>query len=98
MSEYSLVSMYFFQNNVKEGHYTYGKILESLGQGFYLIYKTGCDSPYKCIYHTSQLLEGDDNICVLFYNEQELNEYIAWIEEPESNTKSNILTLVKDKT
>jgi hypothetical protein len=85
---------------MEEGYYTYGKILEALDPGFYLVHKTGCDKPYKCIYFIGNLLDNDTNTFIIFDTELQLEDYIKWAEEPESssNTKSNILTLVKDKT
>lgn len=89
----ALVGKYFFIGT--EEHYTYGKITESLSNDYYMIYKFGCENPYNCVFHISQLTDGMGNkFCQLFDSEKELNDYVKWIEEEESES-SNVVKLVK---
>jgi hypothetical protein len=92
----SIIGKYFFYST--DDYYTYGKIIEDLGEGFYLANKTGCDRPYDCVYHLAQLTDGNEGTnCQFFSSEIELKDYIEWLEEPseEPSTKSTVLTLVK---
>jgi hypothetical protein len=87
----SLTNKYFFLNT--EEYYTYGQILSDLGEGFFLINKTGCEIPYNCIFHLIQLTDTDERTCILFDSELELLDYVKTVEEPKEN---KIVRLVKN--
>lgn len=77
-------------------YYTYGKILEHLGEGFYLAHKVGCERPYDCVYHLAQLTDGNEGrTCQFFESEVELHDYIKWVETPSEKEKT-VLKLVKN--
>lgn len=77
-------------------YYTFGRFVDNLGDGFYLVYKTGCEKPHHCIFHLFNLSDSDDKSCLVFDTEEELNSYIKWIEEPNGEKKTSILKLVKN--
>lgn len=88
----SIEGKYFFFST--DDYYTFGQILTSLGEGFFLAYKTGCEKPYECVYHLAQLTDGNEGrTCQFFNTEIELQDYIKWIEEP--SDKTNVVKLVK---
>lgn len=90
----SLENKYYFIGT--EEFYTYGKILNNLGDNFYLIHKTGCEKPYNCIMHLTQLVDDDNKSCQIFDTEQEFNDYLDWINTSSANTP-NVFKLVKDE-
>jgi hypothetical protein len=90
-----LVGKYFFFST--DEYYTYGKVLENLGEGFFLVHKTGCEKPYDCIYHLAQLTDGNEGrSCQFFETEVELQDYIEWVQEPSETDKKKVLKLVKN--
>lgn len=88
----SLLEKYFFLST--DEYYTFGKFVEELDDGFYLVHKTGCDKPHYCIFHLFHLADDGEKSCQIFDTEKELNDYVVWIEKP-SDTKENVLKLVK---
>jgi hypothetical protein len=91
----TLSNKYFFMST--EDHYNHGKVLEDVGHGFFLLHFTGTKMTFKSVYHMGQMLNNDElNFFHFFDTEEELDEYVKWIETPIENNKEKVVKLVKD--
>ena len=87
-----LANKFFFRST--EEYYNYGEVLEELPEGFYLVRMMGCTKPHTSIFHIAQMSTMDDmNSFSFFDTKEELDEYVAWVEEP-IEKKPNIVSLV----
>jgi hypothetical protein len=89
----ALTNKYFFRST--DDYYNYGKVVDDLGDSFYLVKFHGGTRPHNVVFHLAQMTEKDEmNSFNFFDTEEELNEYVEWIETP--SEKKNVVSLVKE--
>lgn len=88
----SFVGMFIFIGG--EDHYNYGQIVNKL-EDYIIVKINSLDFPAMKLFHMDCLAHSDD--VFLFNNQQQLDEWLAWLETPTDDKKFKVLNFKKEK-